>query len=114
MAIQIIGTNKCRDTRAAVRFFRERRVPFHFVDLGERELSGGELRSIARAVGLENMIDRQGKEFQSLGLQYQTFDIEAKLMGNQRLLRTPIVRSGPNATVGNRPETWGEWISHGL
>lgn len=106
MAIQIFGTNKCQNTRAAVRFFKERRIPFHFVDLNERELSAGEFQSIARAVGLENMIDTEGKEYERLGLRYQTYDLEAKLREYPRLLRTPIVRSGPRAVVGRDPEAW--------
>lgn len=106
MPLQIIGTNKCCDTRAAVRFFRERRVPFHFVDLDERDLSDGELKSIARAVGLESMIDAEGKEYRRLGLKYMTFDIESILRGNPRLLKTPIVRNGPNAAIGNDPDAW--------
>lgn len=108
MALQIIGTNKCQATRAAVRFFKERRIPFHFVDLNERDLSEGEFKSIARAVGLENMIDREGKEYQRLGLKYQTFDIEAKLRENPRLLKTPIVRSGQKAVIGPQAESWGK------
>lgn len=109
MAIQIIGTNKCRDTRAAIRFFKERRIPFHFVDLDERDLSEGEFKSIARAAGLEGMIDTEGREYQRLGLKHMTFDIESKLRGNPRLLKTPIVRSGPRAAIGSRPDVWAEW-----
>lgn len=111
MALQIFGTNKCQATRAAVRFFKERRIPFHFVDLDERDLSDGELRSIARAVGLQNLIDTEGKEYERLGLRYQTYDLEAKLREYPRLLRTPIVRSGPKAVIGDCPEGWGQMIS---
>lgn len=111
MSLQIIGTNKCQATRAAVRFFKERRVPFHFVDLNERELSDGEFKSIARAVGLENMIDTEGREYGRLGLKYMSFDLETKLMENPKLLKTPIVRSGPNAVAGNDPEAWKKLIA---
>jgi len=104
--IQIIGTNKCRHTRTAVRFFKERRIPFHFVDLSQRELSNGEFSSIARAVGLENMIDTEGREYQRLGLKYMTFDMESKLRENSKLLKTPIVRCGSKAAGGYDPEAW--------
>lgn len=104
--IQIIGTNKCQATRAAIRFFKERRIPFHFVDLNERDLSDGEFQSIARAVGLQNLIDTEGREYELLGLKYQTFDLEARLKENPRLLRTPIVRHGSKAAVGRDPEAW--------
>jgi len=109
--IQIIGTNKCRHTRAAVRFFKERRIPFHFVDLSQRELSDGEFSSIVRAVGLENMIDIEGKEYQRLGLKYMTYDIESKLRENPKLLKTPIVRCGHKAAVGYDPEAWKSFLA---
>ena len=108
--IQIFGTNKCQHTRAAMRFFKERRVAFHFVDLAEKELSPGEFESVKRAVGLENMLDREGREAQKQQLQYQRFDIEAVLKRNPKLLRTPIVREGKNATTGYQPEVWITWI----
>jgi arsenate reductase (glutaredoxin) len=110
MAIQIFGTNKCPHTRAAMRFFKERRTPFHFVDLAEKELSPGEFESVKRAVGLEQMIDREGKEYARQGLQYQRFDIEALLRRNPKLLKTPIVREGKHATAGHQPEVWITWI----
>jgi len=110
MAIQIFGTNKCQHTRAAMRFFKERRVPFHFVDLDEKELSPGEFESVKRAVGLEGMIDREGKEYQQQQLHYQRFDIEAVLQRNPKLLKTPIVREGKRATIGYEPEVWKQWI----
>ena len=110
ITVQIFGTNKCRETRAAQRFFKERRIAFHYVDLDEKELSAGEFESVKRAVGIENMIDREGKEFQKQQLQYQVFDIEAALKRNQKLLKTPIVREGRKATAGYQPEAWQLWL----
>lgn len=110
MAIQIFGTNKCQATRAAVRFFKERRAPFHFVDLDQRALSPGELSSLARAVGLANLIDTEGQEYQRLNLKYQRYDIEQTLLENPRLLKTPIVRRGREAVLGCQPEVWQRWL----
>lgn len=109
--IQIFGTNKCQNTRAALRFFKERRVEVQFVDLNEKTLSEGEFQSIKKAVGLENMMDREGREYQKQNLKYITFDVEAKLKHNPLLLKTPIVRQSPKATVGYAPEVWTQWIS---
>ena len=119
--IQIFGTSKCQNTRAALRFFKERRVEVQFVDLNEKGLSEGEFQSIKKAVGLENMLDREGKEYQKQNLKYITFDVEAKLKGNNLLIKTPVVRHIPSssakatadkkATVGYEPETWKMWIS---
>jgi arsenate reductase-like glutaredoxin family protein len=108
--IQIFGRNKCQDTRAAVRFFKERRVPFHFVDLDQRALSPGELSSLARAVGLANLIDTEGREYQRLNLKYQRYDIERTLLENPKLLKTPIVRNGRTAAIGSQPEQWRAWL----
>jgi len=108
--IQIFGTNKCRDTRAAQRFFKERRVKFQFIDLNEKALSRGELSSVRNAVGLENLLDTEGKEYQRQNLKYQKYDIEQVLLENPRLLKTPIVRSGPKATIGYQPEVWQQWL----
>ena len=109
--IQIFGTNKCQNTKAAQRFFKERRVPIQFVDLNEKGLSEGEFQSIKKAVGLENMLDREGREYQKLNLKYQKFDIESKLKENNLLLKTPVVRQSPKATVGYAPETWKQWLA---
>ena len=109
--IQIFGTNKCQNTKAALRFFKERRVPIQFVDLNEKGLSEGEFQSIKKAVGLENMLDREGREYQKLNLKYQKFDIESKLKENNLLLKIPVVRQSPKATVGYAPETWKQWLA---
>jgi arsenate reductase-like glutaredoxin family protein len=109
--IQIFGTNKCQNTKAALRFFKERRVPIQFIDLTEKGLSEGEFQSIKKAVGLENMLDSEGKEYQKQNLKYITFDVEAKLKSNTLLLKTPIVRQSPKATVGYAPETWKQWLA---
>jgi arsenate reductase-like glutaredoxin family protein len=109
--IQIFGTNKCQNTRAALRFFKERRIPVQFVDLAEKSLSEGEFQSVKKAVGLENMMDRDGKEYQKLNLKYQRLGMEAKLKENNLLLKTPVVRQSPKATLGYVPEVWKQWLT---
>jgi arsenate reductase len=110
MSLQVIGTNKCRDTRAALRFFRERRVKFQFIDLAQRGLSRGELERVRDAVGLEGLVDTEGQEYRRLNLRYMKFDILEKLLECPLLLRTPVVRDGPRATVGYQPEVWKQWL----
>ncbi|PYO59422.1 MAG: arsenate reductase, partial [Gemmatimonadetes bacterium] len=58
MEVQIFGIRKSADTRAALRFFAERRIRTHFVDLNERAASLGELRRFAQKVGVQGLIDR--------------------------------------------------------
>ncbi len=112
MNIQIFGTKKSFDTKKAQRWFKERRIKFQFIDLREKEVSKGELRSVAQAVGgIDALLDPDAKDEDTLALvqhlaQSQRFD---KLLENQQLLREPIVRNGKQATVGYCPDVWGGW-----
>ena len=113
MNVQIFGTKKCAETRKAERWFKERGIRFQAVDLAQKGLSPGELRSVAARVGgMEALIDRDGKRYVDKGLKYSAPTgprIEAMLLDDPLLLRTPIVRNGPQATLGFQPEVWKEW-----
>lgn len=109
MNIQIFGTPKCQDTRKAQRYFKERGIPFQYVDLTAKGLSKGELGSVKSAVGIENLIDTGGKEYARRNLKYLTHNVEEELLNNPLLFRTPIVRNGSRATVGYAPDIWREW-----
>ena len=109
MNIQIFGKLKCQDTKKAQRYFKERRIPFQFVDITRKGLSKGELSSIKAAVGIDNLIDREGKVFEEKNLKYLVHDIEEELLKDSMLLRTPIVRNGREATIGYKPDLWREW-----
>jgi arsenate reductase-like glutaredoxin family protein len=104
--IQVIGTKKCSDTQKAIRFFKERRVQIQFVDVGERNLSAGEIKNIARSIPLDELVDRDGKEFAKRNLSYIKFDPAKVLEENSLLLKTPVVRSGNRAVLGHRPDDW--------
>ncbi len=110
MNIQIMGTKKCRDTQKAIRFFKERRIPFHFRDLNEKGLSKGELENIKRSVKPEELIDTEGKRYKDRGMEFMVFDIEEELLNDALLIKTPIVRNGNLSTAGYDPEVWNEWI----
>ena len=110
MNIQIIGTKGCSDTRKAERFFRERRIPFHFRDLTEKGLAKGELENITRVFPPEDLIDREGKQFKKRNMQYMVFNVEEELLNDPLLLKTPIIRNGRNVTIGYQPEIWKKRI----
>jgi len=110
MNIQIIGTNKCRETQKAERFFKERKIPLHFRDLMVKGISKGELENIKQTIPIEELIDKEGKQFKKRGFEYMVYDIETELLEDSLLLKTPIVRNGRLATVGYRPEIWIKWI----
>ena len=110
MNIQIFGTNKSNDTRKAIRFFKERGVPFHFRNVEEKGPSRGELENISRSIDLEALIDADGNFYKKKGYQYMDFDVIEELLENPTLLKIPVVRNGRTATVGHVPEIWKRWI----
>ena len=112
MNIQIFGTKKCFDTKKAQRYFKERGIKFQFIDLAEKGLSKGEFNSVKQAVGgLDQMLDTTCKDQDTLALVKYLVDSdkEAKVLENQQILKTPIVRNGKLATVGDRPDVWKTW-----
>ena len=112
MNIQIFGTKKCFDTKKAERYFKERRIAFQRIDLSEKGMSRGELRSVCAAVGgLDNLLDPQCRDRDTLALvRYLTPEAQAeKVLENPQILRTPIVRNGSKATVGYCPDVWKDW-----
>jgi arsenate reductase-like glutaredoxin family protein len=114
-ALQIFGTKKCSDSRKTERFFKERGVPFQAIDLGQKGMSPGELRAVAARVGgFEQLIDRAGRRYVDKGLKYSAPTgprIEAMLIDDPLLLKTPIVRRGADATLGFAPDVWETWRS---
>jgi arsenate reductase (glutaredoxin) len=113
--LQIFGTRKCSGTRKAERIFKERRMSFQLVDIAVKGPSAGELRKIANAVGgMDKLIDREGKRYLERGLKYATPTgprIEQMLVDDPLLLRTPLVRAGDRATVGEAVQAWSEWLA---
>ena len=112
MNIQIFGTKKCNETKKAQRYFKERGIRFQFIDMNEKMISKGEFRSVCQAIGgLEKLIDENCRDRDALALvQYIAADErEEKLLANQQVIKTPIVRNGKLATVGYAPEVWKSW-----
>lgn len=112
MNIQIFGTKKCFDSKKAERFFKERNIKYQFIDMKEKGMSRGEFNSIKQAVGgLDAMIDSNGKDKDLLALVKYLCDAdkEEKVFENQKLIRTPVVRNGKQATIGFAPDIWKNW-----
>lgn len=115
MNIQIYGTNKCFDTKKAQRYFKERNIKFQFVDLAKFGMSKGEYQSIKRALGckFEDLVNEKSKKYDSSYIKYLASEEakEEKLLENQELFKTPIVRNGKKATLGFCPDEWKKWES---
>jgi len=113
LEVQIFGTKKSADTRKALRFFSERRVKTHFVDLAERAASLGELKRFAQKFGVGALIDKASRRYAELGLAHSRYSDERwlELLSQEPLLlKAPLVRQQHQLTVGLAEATWKEWV----
>ena len=116
--IQIFGTTKSFDTKKAQMWFKERRIPFQFINLKEKEMSEGEFDSVVSSIAkkegstmdaIDAMTDKSNKEYSSIAY-LDDSDKKDKLFNNQLLLKLPICRNGKNlATCGLATKEWEEW-----
>jgi arsenate reductase-like glutaredoxin family protein len=114
MEVQIFGIKKSAETRKAQRFFAERRVKVHFVDLMERAAALGELRRFAQKFGVNALIDRESRRLAELGLAHSRFSDERwmdKLVDEPLLLKMPLVRNGNQLTIGAAEVEWKSWCA---
>lgn len=112
MNIQIFGTKKDFDSKKAERYFKERGIKAQFIDMKEKGMSKGEFNSVSQAVGgYQNLIDQNCKDKDLLALitYIAEEDKVEKILENQKIIRTPIVRNGRQATVGYQPDIWKGW-----
>jgi arsenate reductase-like glutaredoxin family protein len=113
LQVQIFGTKKSADTRKALRFFAERRVKTHFVDLAERAASLGELKRFTQKFGVDAILDRECKLFAELGLRTALYGEEkwlSILADEPLLLKQPLVRLQNKLCVGVDEKLFKEWI----
>jgi len=113
MEVQIFGVRNSAPTRAAQRFFAERRIRAHFVDLLERPASPGELARFAQRFGAAALVDRGGRRFADLGLASASLSEErwiARLAAEPLLLRMPLVRWRQRVSVGPAESEWKAWV----
>ncbi len=112
MNIQIFGTKKCNDTKKAERYFKERGIKYQFIDMKEKGMSKGELTSVASAVGgVDKLINENAKDKDMVALiaHMSGDDRLEKILENQQVIKTPVVRNGKQATLGYQPDAWKEW-----
>lgn len=111
--IQVFGAADSQATRAALRFFRERRIVVHHVDLRKRAIAPGELQRFVQKLDARALLDDGSRAYQDLGLAHMRLDdagIVARLLADARLLRQPLVRHGHDMTVGRDEATWAAWL----
>ena len=101
--IEVFGLEDSQSTRAAVRFFRERRIVVGFVDLGKRAIDATELRDFMDRLGAAALADG--------GLATERGSLLARVRADATLLRLPIVRYGNDVTAGQDETTWRTWLA---
>jgi arsenate reductase-like glutaredoxin family protein len=110
----VFGTDDSQTTRAALRFFRERRIVVHYVDLRKKPISAGELRRFTDRLGATALLDTTSRPYREQGLEHLTMDdagITSRLLADVRLIRLPLVRYGEQVTAGRDEATWKAWLA---
>jgi len=112
--IQIFGLKNSPATRAAERFFKERRVTFHLVDLKQKPMAPGEIKRFVERFGLAGLLDTEGKAYVDAGLKYLKLT-DSEMLGrierDGKLLRLPLVRAANRLSVGEDEESWKAMIA---
>ena len=112
--IQVFGAPDSQPTRAALRFFKERRLEVHFVDIGRKPMAPAEVRRFIERLGARAIADSDSKAWRDAGLGYlrmDDFELAERLFTNQRLLKLPLVRAGNAVTAGRDESGWKRMLA---
>ncbi len=112
--MQLFGLKRSGATRAAERFFKERRVKVVFVDLGARPIARGELGRFVQKFGLTALLDLEGQAYEKLGLAYLRISEERlleRVIQHPEVLKLPLVRGGKLLSYGDDPESWAAMLA---
>jgi arsenate reductase (glutaredoxin) len=109
VSVQIFGVKNSSATRAAERFFKERRASIHFVDLKQKPMSAGEIKRFIERFKLAGLIDQESKEYEASGIKYMILsetNLLNRVAGEPKLLRLPLVRCGNLLSIGEDEAAW--------
>lgn len=109
--VQIFGVKGSSATRAAERFFKERRIPLQMIDLSVKPMAPGEIKRFIDKFTLPALLDSEGKAFIDAGLKYMKMPesvLLEKIERDPKLLRLPLVRGANRLGVGADEFTWKE------
>ena len=113
VGVQIFGVKNSPATRAAERFFKERRVVIQVVDLNQKKMAPGEIKRFVELFGLTGILDREGKAYLDAGLTYlkvSDANLLERIEREPRLLRLPLVRGGGRLSIGHDEASWKAMI----
>ena len=113
VVVQVFGTEDSQPTRAALRFFKERRITPQFVDLRRKPMAVAELRRFVERLGAGALADTDGRAWREVGLGYLHMadrELADRLLADQRLLRLPLVRVGNDVAAGRDEARWKQLL----
>ena len=109
LSVQIFGVKNSQATRAAERFFKERRVAIHFVDLTQKPMSRGEIKRFIERFGLTKLLEKEGTAYSDAGLKYLKLsdtELLERIDRDPKLLRLPLIRAANRLSVGQDENSW--------
>jgi arsenate reductase len=107
--VQIFGVKNSQATRAAERFFKERRVAIQLVNLKQKPMAPGEIKRFVDRFGLASLLDTGAKAYVETGLKYLKLsdaELLARLEREPGLLRLPLVRAANRLSIGLDEDAW--------
>ena len=113
-SVQIFGLKNSSATRAAERFFKERRVAIHFVDLKQKPMAPAEIKRFTDRFSLSGIVDSQGKPWIEAGLGYMKMsdaELLARIEREPGLLLLPLVRCANRLSVGPDEAAWKAMVA---
>ncbi len=113
-SVQIFGMKNSQATRAADRFFKERRAEIHFVDLKQKPMSPGEIKRFIDKFGLAALLDTESAAYVDAGLKYLKVtdsEILTRIEREPKLLRLPLVRCGNQFSIGQDEPAWKSMLA---
>jgi arsenate reductase (glutaredoxin) len=107
--IQIFGVKNSPATRAAERFFKERRIAVHFVDLKLKPMAPGEIKRFVDRFGWTALLDTESAAYIDAGLKYLKLSDSAlleRIAREPKLLRAPLIRAANRLAIGHDEDGW--------
>jgi arsenate reductase len=107
--VQVFGLRNSQATRAAERFFKERRIAIQLIDLKVKPMSPGEIRRFSDKFGLIGLLDTESSAYVDAGLKYlkvSEAELLSKIEREPKLLRLPLVRGGKLISIGADEASW--------
>ena len=104
--IDVLGTERSAATRAAVRFFRSRRIVVRFVDISKQPIDAADFRAFLDRLGPGGLLTEPPEPAGAI----DRGALLARARTSPDTLRLPIVRHEKELTAGPAESTWKAWL----